>query len=39
MDEFAEIYYNASGNRDIATGNITDRVELRKALNCKSFKW
>jgi len=25
--------------QDKDAGNITDRVELRKRLNCKSFKW
>eukprot|EP00048_Salpingoeca_helianthica_P004683 m.79839 g.79839 ORF g.79839 m.79839 type:complete len:615 (-) comp13297_c3_seq2:25-1869(-) len=39
MDEYAEIYYNASGNHEIAAGNVTDRVELRRSLQCKSFKW
>ncbi|CAG9810417.1 unnamed protein product [Chironomus riparius] len=39
-DEYKKYYYRSVGetkNRDY--GNITDRLELKKKLGCKSFKW
>lgn len=40
MDEYKEQYFSLRPELRTRTfGNITDRVELRKKLNCKSFKW
>lgn len=40
MDDYKDIYYDLrSYNKQYGFGNITDRVELRKQLNCKPFKW
>uniref|UniRef100_A0A1W7RFJ2 Polypeptide N-acetylgalactosaminyltransferase n=1 Tax=Agkistrodon contortrix contortrix TaxID=8713 RepID=A0A1W7RFJ2_AGKCO len=40
MDEYKEQYFALRPElRTRNYGNITDRVELRKKLNCKSFKW
>ena len=40
LDEYAEIVYLRHPElRTLDAGNITDRVNLRKRLNCKSFKW
>lgn len=40
MDEYKEFYYNKrSGIKSRDYGNITDRVNLRKKLHCKSFSW
>ncbi|KAF7245940.1 Polypeptide N-acetylgalactosaminyltransferase 11 [Varanus komodoensis] len=40
MDEYKEQYFALRPElRTRKYGNITDRVELRKKLNCKSFKW
>ena len=39
-DEYKKYYYRSVGdtkNRDY--GNITERLELKKQLGCKSFKW
>jgi len=35
---FLEVFvFILAQNKD--AGNLTDRIELRKRLNCKSFKW
>ncbi|XP_060103998.1 polypeptide N-acetylgalactosaminyltransferase 11 [Heteronotia binoei] len=40
MDDYKEQYFALRPElRNRNYGNITDRVELRKKLNCKSFKW
>ncbi|EGD81824.1 hypothetical protein PTSG_02538 [Salpingoeca rosetta] len=40
MDEYKELYYGVRPHhRAIGTGDISDRLELRKKLNCKPFKW
>jgi hypothetical protein len=39
MDDYAKIYYLHSGGDKVDYGNVSDRVELRKNLQCTSFKW
>lgn len=40
MDEYKELYYNKKPQaRNMEYGDISKRVELRKKLGCKSFKW
>ncbi|XP_048366306.1 polypeptide N-acetylgalactosaminyltransferase 11 isoform X2 [Sphaerodactylus townsendi] len=40
MDDYKEQYFALRPElRNRSYGNITDRVELRKKLNCESFKW
>ena len=40
MDEYISHYYDANTHaKNVYYGNITDRIELRKKLNCKTFKW
>lgn len=40
MDGYAKHFYqrNLNANKSIM-GNVTDRINLRKKLNCNSFKW
>ncbi|KAL7011728.1 hypothetical protein ACKWTF_014411 [Chironomus riparius] len=39
-DEYKKYYYNAMGHtKDRYYGDITERMELKKKLGCKSFKW
>jgi polypeptide N-acetylgalactosaminyltransferase len=39
LDEFAEIYYLRTSFNKGDFGDISTRVQLRKNLGCKSFKW
>ena len=40
MDDFKQIFYRKNiMAMDIGAGNITDRINLRKNLQCKSFQW
>ena len=40
MDDFKQIFYRKNSMAmDIGAGNITDRINLRKNLQCKSFQW
>lgn len=40
MDEYKEYYYKSyPAAKFVPFGDITDRTDLRKSLNCKSFKW
>jgi polypeptide N-acetylgalactosaminyltransferase len=39
LDEYASYFYEISKNRPENFGDISDRVKLRKDLNCKPFRW
>ncbi|XP_049818188.1 putative polypeptide N-acetylgalactosaminyltransferase 9 isoform X1 [Aethina tumida] len=39
LDEYAKYYYQRIGNDKGDYGDISSRIELRKNLGCKSFKW
>jgi len=40
LDEFKDIFYEVEpANKHVNYGDVSDRIALRKKLNCKSFKW
>lgn len=39
MDDYSKYYYQRIGSDKGDFGDISDRVKLRKDLECKSFQW
>ncbi|XP_012859997.1 inactive polypeptide N-acetylgalactosaminyltransferase-like protein 5 [Echinops telfairi] len=40
LDEYKEVYFAQNpGVKSVRYGNVSERVELRKRLGCKSFQW
>lgn len=39
MDDYKRFYYERIGNNTVDYGDITDRLQLRDSLQCKSFQW
>ncbi|KAF9415403.1 hypothetical protein HW555_006930 [Spodoptera exigua] len=39
LDEYAKYFFERIGNNLGDYGDVTSRIELRKKMNCKSFKW
>eukprot|EP00045_Choanoeca_perplexa_P013057 m.145832 g.145832 ORF g.145832 m.145832 type:complete len:455 (+) comp16223_c0_seq1:93-1457(+) len=42
MDDYADMYYDATDNRELGAGNLTElaaRVTFREEHQCKSFAW
>jgi polypeptide N-acetylgalactosaminyltransferase len=39
MDDYIKFYKYAAGFEIVDFGNISDRIELRKKLECRDFKW
>ncbi|CAB3261270.1 unnamed protein product [Arctia plantaginis] len=39
LDDYAKYFYERIGNDIGEYGNITERIKLRKKLNCHSFQW
>ena len=39
LDDYKEYYYQRIGTSKTEYGDISSRLQLRKELQCKSFKW
>lgn len=42
MDEYADVFFNMrllTGAREVDTGDLSERRELRQRLQCRSFRW
>ena len=39
MDDYKQYFYKVIKNSRVPYGDITERMELKKRLNCKPFQW
>ena len=39
MDDYKEVYYAVSKNRQFGFGDVGERRKLREDMQCKSFQW
>ena len=39
MDDWADVYYNITGNRRHGVSDVAERRELRRDLKCHDFRW